>query len=50
MDLTRGEGRGMPNRRQAAHAPMDEDGDGGKKKRKVADLELDIFHNPKFLA
>ena len=50
MDLPRGDGRGTPNRRQAAHAPRDEDGDGGKKKRRVVDLELDVFHNPELLA
>ena len=50
MDLPRGDGRRMPNRRQAAYAPKDEDGDGGKKKRRVVDLELDVFHNPELLA
>ena len=50
MDLPRGDGRGTPNRRQAAHAPRDKDGDGGKKKRRVVDMELDIFHNPELLA
>ena len=50
MDLLRGDGRGMPNRQQAAYAPRDEDGDGGKKKRRVVDLELDVFHNPELLA
>ena len=50
MDLPRGDGRGMPNRRQAPHAPRDEDGDGGKKKRRVVDMELDVFHNPDLLA
>ena len=50
MDLPRGDGRGTPNRRQATHAPRDEDGDGGKKKRRVVDLELDVFHNPELLA
>ena len=50
MDLTRGDGRGMPNRRQATHAARDEDGDRGKKKRRVADLELDVFHNLDLLA
>ena len=50
MDLPRGDGRGMPNRRQVAHAPRDEDGDKGKKKRRVVDLELDVFHNPELLA
>ena len=50
MDLPRGDGRGTPNRRQAAHAPRDEDGDGGKKKRRVVDMELDVFHNPELLA
>ena len=50
MDLTQGDGRGTPNRRQAAHAPRDKDGDGGKKKHKVADLELDVFHNLELLA
>ena len=49
MDLTKGDGRGTPNRRQTTHAPRDEDGDGGKKKRRVADLELDVFHNPELL-
>ena len=34
MDLTRRDGRGTPNRRQAIHAPRDEDGDGGKKKHR----------------
>ena len=50
MDLSRGDGRGTPNRRQAIHAPRDEDGDGGKKKRRVVDLELDVFHNPELFA
>ena len=50
MDLTRGDGRGTPNQRQAAHAPRHEDGDGGKKKLRMADLELDVFHNPELLA
>ena len=49
MDLTKGDGRGMPNQRQATHAARDEDGDGGKKKRRVADLEFDVFHNPELL-
>ena len=46
MDLTGGDGTGMPNRKRAAHRAGDGDGDGGKKKRRVADLELDVFHNP----
>ena len=50
MDLTKGDGRGTPNQRQTTHATRNEDGDGGKKKRRVADLELDVFHNPKLLA
>ena len=50
MDLSRGDGRGMPKRRQGAHAPRDEDGDGSKKKRRVVDMELDVFHNPELLA
>ena len=50
MDLSRGDGRGTPTRRQAAHAPRVEDGDGGMKKRRVVDLELDVFHNPELLA
>ena len=50
MDLPRGDGRGIPNQRQATHAPRDEDGDGGKKKQRVVDLELDVFHNPELLA
>ena len=45
MDLSRGDGRGTPNRRQTPHAPRDEDGDGGKKKQRVVDMELDVFHN-----
>ena len=49
MDLPRGDGRGTPNRQQAAHAPRDEDGDEGKKKRRVVDMELDVFHNPELL-
>ena len=50
MDLSRGDGRGTPNRRQTTHVPRDEDGDGGKKKHRVADLELNIFYNPELLA
>ena len=50
MDLTRGDGRGMPNQRQATHAVEDRDGNGGKKKRKMADLELNVFHNPELRA
>ena len=50
MDLPRGDGRGTPNRWQAENAPKDEDGDGGKKKRRVVDMELDEFHNPELLA
>ena len=50
MDLPMGDGRGTPNQRQAPHAPRDEDGDGGKKKRRVVDLELDVFHNSELLA
>ena len=46
MDLTDGDGKGKPNRRRATHGAGDKDGDGGKKKRRVADLELDVFHNP----
>ena len=50
MDLTKGDARGTPNRRQATHTARDEDRDGGKRKRRVADLELDVFHSPKLLA
>ena len=50
MDLPRGDGRGTPNRRQAPHAPRDKDGDGGKKKQRVVDMKLDVFHNPDLLA
>ena len=50
MDLSRGDGRGTPNRQQVAHAPRDEDGDGDKKKRRVVELELDVFHNSELLA
>ena len=46
MDLTGGDGKGMPNQRRATHVARDRDGDGGKKKHSVADLELDVFHNP----
>ena len=46
MDLTSRDGRGAPNQRRATHGAGDGDGDGGKKKHRVADLELDIFHNP----
>ena len=50
MDLIGGDGRGMLNRRRATHGAGDGDGDGGKKKRRVVDLELDVFHNPKLCA
>ena len=50
MDLTSGDGRGTRNWRRATHAVGDGDGDGGKKKRRVADLELDIFHKPELRA
>ena len=50
MDLPKGDGRGTANQRQAPHAPRDEDGDGGKKKRRVVDMELDVFHNLDLLA
>ena len=49
MDLTSGDGRGIPNQRRATHGVGDKDGDGGKKKRSRADLELDIFHNSELL-
>ena len=45
MDLISEDDRGMPNRRRATHGAGDGDGDGGKKKRRVADLEIDVFHN-----
>ena len=50
MDLNSGDGRGMPNWRRATHAAKDRDGDEGKKKRRVVDLELDVFHNPELHA
>ena len=50
MDLIGGDGRGTPNRRQTTHAVGDGDGDGGKKKRRVVDLEFNVFHNPELRA
>ena len=50
MDLIGVDGRGTPNRRQAIYGARDGDGDGGKKKCRVADLELDVFHNSELRA
>ena len=46
MERTNGDGKGTPNRRRATHPTGYGDGDGGKKKCKMADLELEIFQNP----
>ena len=50
MDRIGGDGRETPNRRQAIHPVGDSDGDDGKKKRKMLDLELEIFQNPELRA
>ena len=50
MDLTSGDGRGTPNWRRETHTVGGGDGDGGKKKHRVADLELDVFYNPELHA
>ena len=50
MVLIDEDGKGTLNRRQGIHATRDEDVDEGKKKHRVANLELDVLHDPELLA
>ena len=45
-----GDERETLNRRRATHPTGDGNGDGGKKKRKMVDLQLKIFQNPQLRA
>ena len=50
MERIGGDGRGTPNRRRATDPVGDNDGNGGKKKCRMVELELEIFHNPELRA